>query len=741
MASVKRIINFPWFQVGLCLLLIAGLTYLFLWRLWAAAPEDRAYLPEKSDLAEVFYPPRYYFAKNLAERQFALWNPHIYSGYPQFADPQAATFYPIALLLAAVTGASYSMNTIALDIGLHFFLVGAFTFLFFRHIFRANIPALMAALVFEFGGYLTFYPPLQLSELEVVAWLPLTLLLLTLSLERRSWLLMALAGVTMGQVFLAGRPQSYLTIGFITLAWLIYTARKREYAWSHIIARIAVLSGFALGISAVQWLPTLQLTRLSTRSDLIYEYVAEGGFPFNQLTGFFVPRLLGTQNLYVGLLTLFLATIAIYIRKGLFWAGILLVCLLGSVGENLILFDGLYLIERLGFPGYLRNVERLAFGITFSLAALSGYGLLALQRKNRQLLRLSGIILTGIFGVTLLLSWIWSFTLQPAQSLNPNLAVEALAFVGVMLFIGFAALWLFRDQPKAAAAALAVLVVLEVMSVNQGRFFVEAAFVPGNDIERAAAAPAGPEPFYRVTFDQTSSQDFGSLLGLDSPGGKPPLMLKDYERLRSILDVYRRNILLNVAIVVTTGEYSDPAFELIQQQDNFKYYRFLDFKPRAYLVEEVVEVPDTVKAAELLAAPDFDYWNAAVVIGETELGQGSQLSPTETATVIGRTANSITIQTTAEKPRLLILSDTYYPGWQAKVDDTPVEVLQTNVSLRGVVVPTGTHTITMQFRPLTFYLGLSISLLTVLAALLWAGYALAARRRRKQGSPTTKETQ
>jgi len=605
MRSFNRLLHHPWVQVILYLLLIAGLTYLFLWRLWAAAPEDRAYLPEKSDLAEVFYPPRYFFAKNLAEGQFPLWNPHIYAGYPQFADPQAATFYPIALLFARFTGAAYSMSTIALDIGLHYFLVGAFTFLFFRHIMRSNLAALLGALVFEFGGYLTFYPPLQLSELEVVAWLPLTLLLLTLALERRSWLLVAIAGVTMGQVFLAGRPQSYLTIGLITIAWLIYTANQKQYTWIQIGARIVVLGAFTLGTAAAQWLPTLQLTRLTTRSDLIYEFVAEGGFPFSELTGFFVPQLLGTQNLYVGLLTLLLAGIAVYKRTGLFWAGILLICLVGSVGDHLILFDGFYLVERLGFPGYLRNVERLAFGITFSLAALSGYGLLIIQRENKQLLRLIAVISASIFGVALLMAWFWSFTRLPTEGLDPILAVEAVAYAGIMILITLGTLWVLRDNPRAAQLALLILVVLDVMSLNQGRFFVAESFPPGNDIERVAAAPPGPEPFYRVTFDQTTSQDYGSLTAVDSPGGMPPLMLTDYERLREILDVYRRNILLNVGIVVTRGEYTDPAFELIEQQDDIKYYAFLHFKPRAYLVEEVIEVSDAVETAELLAAGDF----------------------------------------------------------------------------------------------------------------------------------------
>ncbi|VAW34110.1 hypothetical protein MNBD_CHLOROFLEXI01-5109, partial [hydrothermal vent metagenome] len=112
----------------------------------------------------------------------------------------------------------------------------------------------------------------------------------------------------------------------------------------------------------------------------------------------------------------------------------------------------------------------------------------------------------------------------------------------------------------------------------------------------------------------------------------------------------------------------------------------------------------------------------ALVVGDTGLGQGSVLLPTENVLVVGRTANSITIQATTEEPRLLVLSDTFYPGWQAEIDNVPTEILQTNVALRGIVVPAGSHTITMQFRPLTFYLGVAISLLTVLVVLLWIGF-------------------
>jgi hypothetical protein len=209
----------------------------------------------------------------------------------------------------------------------------------------------------------------------------------------------------------------------------------------------------------------------------------------------------------------------------------------------------------------------------------------------------------------------------------------------------------------------------------------------------------------------------------------PPLMLVDYERLRGILDEYRRNILLNVATVITTGLYTDPAFELIAQQDNFKYYRFVPYKPRAYLVEAVQEVGSSVEAAAVLGAPDFDYWHTAVVMGNTGLEPGTPLAPAENAAVVSRTANSITIRVTAETQRFLVLADTNYPGWEAAIDGRSTPIYQTNVALRGMVVEPGTHTIIMRFRPITLFVGAAVSLLTLLSVLIWSGLSLATRKK------------
>jgi hypothetical protein len=87
----------------------------------------------------------------------------------------------------------------------------------------------------------------------------------------------------------------------------------------------------------------------------------------------------------------------------------------------------------------------------------------------------------------------------------------------------------------------------------------------------------------------------------------------------------------------------------------------------------------------------------------------------------------VEIQTNSDARRLLVVSDTYYPGWRATIDGTPAPILLANYAFRAVSVPAGAHTIVMRYRPLSVYAGAVISLVA------WA--AIAAALRRKHARP------
>jgi uncharacterized membrane protein YfhO len=66
--------------------------------------------------------------------------------------------------------------------------------------------------------------------------------------------------------------------------------------------------------------------------------------------------------------------------------------------------------------------------------------------------------------------------------------------------------------------------------------------------------------------------------------------------------------------------------------------------------------------------------------------------------------------------QLLVISQIYYPGWQATLNGQPVEVRRVNVIQQGIVVPAGKHTVQLFFYPGSFWWG---SLLSGVGLLLW----------------------
>jgi hypothetical protein len=79
----------------------------------------------------------------------------------------------------------------------------------------------------------------------------------------------------------------------------------------------------------------------------------------------------------------------------------------------------------------------------------------------------------------------------------------------------------------------------------------------------------------------------------------------------------------------------------------------------------------------------------------------------------------IELQTRNSQPGFLVLSETYYRGWEARIDGRQAPVERVNYSLRGLSVPAGDHRIEFVFRPHSFRNGASLSLLGLL--LLLAG--------------------
>ena len=139
------------------------------------------------------------------------------------------------------------------------------------------------------------------------------------------------------------------------------------------------------------------------------------------------------------------------------------------------------------------------------------------------------------------------------------------------------------------------------------------------------------------------------------------------------------------------------------------------FLPRARLVSGAVVEPDDERALALLRAPDFARSQSIV------LASGAPSSPASpapgTARIVESRPDRVRVEIDPTAPGFLILSDTFFPGWAATVDGQPRSILRANVAFRAVPVAPGEHEVEFRYAPLSFRIGVTLSLAALVIAI------------------------
>ena len=111
----------------------------------------------------------------------------------------------------------------------------------------------------------------------------------------------------------------------------------------------------------------------------------------------------------------------------------------------------------------------------------------------------------------------------------------------------------------------------------------------------------------------------------------------------------------------------------------------------------------------------------------------SPVSDLSSVKIVDYRPNLVEIEATMENDGFLVLSDIYYPGWKAYVNDTQADIYPTNYMLRSLYLTQGNHQIKFVYAPLPLTIGLGMSLLTLLGIAVFLWYKGKERNGQREG--------
>ncbi|MBE7471052.1 MAG: YfhO family protein [Anaerolineales bacterium] len=268
------------------------------------------------------------------------------------------------------------------------------------------------------------------------------------------------------------------------------------------------------------------------------------------------------------------------------------------------------------------------------------------------------------------------------------------------------------------------------------RFFVDDTFDYDTKFKQyfrfAGFGPADPQ--YWQSLKETLIPNLGVYADLPATNNYDPLVVGRWQRLVNLLeetsDAQRAGLLALMNVGYFIGDDSHQVGPTLVTSGTMTIQQVPQPLPRAYFVAQVTYAPDEAAAIARLTAPDFDYHREVIIMEEEAEAKAEVKSEAEggEVAVIEQGADWVALAVEAPSSGFVVLTDSYYRGWQATVDGQAVPILSANLAFRAVAVEAGTHDVVFSYRPRSFTIGLWVSSLT-LAGMVITSILLIKRKR------------
>jgi hypothetical protein len=419
--------------------------------------------------------------------------------------------------------------------------------------------------------------------------------------------------------------------------------------------------------------------------------------------------------------------------------------------------------------GFFRAPGRFLMLFTLAMAPLAGWGIETLLEEGEAVRRI--LKWAAVAAMTLLLltagtaagmgipngpdSGIWKAVLDLGQG-RPSLNLFAVSEVSGHRRLTFETL---RSALACAAVLSGLIAVALVLVIRRkdarawiagglvallwGELFLFGArfFNPCSEsglaystqfVERLNRESDGP---VRVASSgRRSMQHLGrsQLAGLEHVGGYNPLALREYAELiaasqhgrldrfgTALLPSKRHPILRMLGVRYWIDAPNDPSLLPLAggPADVLVDPAAL---PRAFCVSRSIVIPSRDERLRFLEHGDFDPGRVVVLERQVDLPDGNGgVAGASRATLVERSSGRYVYETDGPASRWLVLTEAWYPGWEATVDGESVPIQRANHCVQAVPVPPGKHRVSFAYHSRFFGWGGALSLAAAAGLLAW----------------------
>ena len=696
--------------------------------------------PIVADVPSFMYPMQTFAVSQIKSGQWPLWNPYILGGAPLMANFQSAPL--------SITNIFYFIFSDKFAWGFQIIsahvLAALFTYILLRHWKLSRMSAVFGGVFFAFTGYNLIWSQWN-GHVLTAAFLPLMILFVDRYFKRGGLGNCIGLAIALALQIFGGYPQIVLytavIIGVLPLFHLSFT---KKYFYK--LIALAIFSGLGFALAAIQLFPSAELLSMSQWTaephprlwaflpwEKTITFIASDFFG-NHVTGnYWGPQDYTSNTGFIGVsvgLFSFIALIFLKKKREVQIAGVLAFSSL-LLSFHTPVAEFLWVKNLFGMQSSSAHRALVLFNL--GCALLAGFGIEYVRKNPVKLKLLFKIFLPTTFFIVV-------FGIYALQTHNGvaerNLILPSL--ISLLLFICFYLLRLRKIKKY-------ILVLILLISVTElyrfgwkfTPFSTPQLIFPDTPITTFLKSQEIP---FRITNGNTMPVNFQMEYGLETLGG--------YETMRPLVpsrfiaalnnnnpsanpagrygiidnDISPLLDLVNTKYYLTLkkdiSKYDKNRFSIAFEDKSTVILQSKTSLPRAFMVYDWEVDKGSNQAMEKLLSPEFPF-SKKIILEEDFREKPSKVESRSSVEYVKYLANESEIKVTTDKEGLLFVSDSFFPGWQASVDNNESKIYKADFAFRAVYVTKGEHIVRFIYKPDSFSLGLKISAVTlVLLALI-----------------------